>query len=193
MARIVLRVAGALLAAVTALVVATASPALAHNELESSNPDKGATLDTAPTAVVLTFAEALIEGEATFIVTGPDGADASGGPAKLSGSTATVPFTPTAAGAYTVTYKVIADDGDVSNSSFRFTLTAAAVPSARASAAPAASSASAASASAATSAAASTPAASTTGSGGPWWPYLVGALVLIAIVVALILVVRRRR
>ncbi|MFD1049557.1 copper resistance protein CopC, partial [Kibdelosporangium lantanae] len=70
------RTVGILLAAISTLLV-TAFPALAHNEFKSSNPAGGATLDTAPTSVTLTFSEELIDGQATFTITGPDGASAS--------------------------------------------------------------------------------------------------------------------
>lgn len=181
------RTVGILLAAITALL-ATALPAFAHNEFKSSDPQGGATLDTAPTSVVLTFSEELIDGQAKITVTGPDGANASTGTARLSGATATLPFKPTAAGAYTVAYKVVADDGDVTNSSFTFTLTAAAVP------APSTTSTTPTTATTPTTPATPAPATNTTSSGTPWWPWLVGGLVVIAVlVVVAVLVVRRRR
>ena len=180
MARTVGRVAGTLLATVTTLMLATALPALAHNEFKSSNPKDGATLDTAPTAVELTFSEDLIDGQTTVTLAGPDGADTSAGTAQLSGAKVSVPLKPTKAGAYTVTWKVVADDGDVTNGAFKFTLSAAAIPTPSSTT------------ETPTSSAAPTTAADNTGSGTPWWPFLAGGvLVLIAVVVVVVL--RRRR
>jgi len=187
----VIRAGGTLLAVVLGVLLAGTLPAAAHNELKSSNPTGGATLDTAPAAVVLTFAEALIQGKTTITVTGPDGANAAAGPAQLNGPTATVPLKPTAAGAYTVAFRVVADDGDVTNSNVKFTLTAAALapplttttpppPTTTTTTAPT------------TTTQADTTAAANTSSGTVWWPWVVGALVLILIVV-MVLLLRRRR
>jgi methionine-rich copper-binding protein CopC len=188
MARTVGRVAGTLLATVTTLMLATALPALAHNEFKSSNPKDGATLDTAPTAVELTFSEDLIDGQTTVTLAGPDGADTSAGTAQLSGAKVSVPLKPTKAGTYTVTWKVVADDGDVTDGTFKFTLSAAAIPTpSSSSATPTPSS----TTQTPTSSAAPAPAAGNTSSGIPWWPFLVGALVLLAVVVVVVL--RRRR
>jgi hypothetical protein len=189
----VIRAGGILLAVVLGVLLAGALPAAAHNELKSSNPAGGATLDTAPAAVVLTFAEALIQGKTTITVTGPDGANAAAGPAQLNGPTATVPLKPTAAGAYTVAYRVVADDGDVTNSNLKFTLTAAAVaPPVTTTTAPPTTTTTTTTTAPTTTTQAGTTAAAGTSSGTVWWPWVVGALVLILIVV-LVLLLRRRR
>src|SRR5262245_56667045 len=94
MVRIARRAAGVLRAAITALLTVTVLPAWAHNELKSSDPKGGTTLDKAPAAVTLTFSEDLIQGQTTVTVTGPDGADASAGPAQLNGVTVSLPFKP---------------------------------------------------------------------------------------------------
>jgi hypothetical protein len=188
----VIRAGGTLLAVVIGVLLAGALPAAAHNELKSSNPAGGATLDTAPTAVVLTFAEALIQGKTTITITGPDGANAAAGPAQLNGPTATVPLKPTAASAYTVAYRVVAPDGDVTNSNVKFTLTAAALaPPVTATTTPPPTTTTTTTAPTTTTQANTTAAASTS-SGTVWWPWVVGALVLILVVV-MVLLLRRRR
>lgn len=195
------RATGAVLAVVIGALLATALPAVAHNELKSSDPQKGATLSTAPAAVVLTFAEALTPGATTITVTGPDGVSAAAGPAQLNGPVATVPLKPPMAGAYTVAYRIIADDGDVTDTNFAFTLTAAAIPApATTSTAPTTTTATSTTATTATTATTTSPepsqagptAAATTNSGTTWWPWVVGALALVLIVVAVPLLRRRR-
>jgi copper resistance protein C len=180
------RAAATLLILIGAVLLAVASPASAHNELGSSNPKSGDQLDAAPAAVVLTFGEDLIPGQTTITITGPDGALASAGDAQLSGAVATIPLKPTAAGAYTVAYKVVADDGDVTDSSLKFTLTAAAIPT------PTTTTTTTTTTSAAQTSAAPAAAQNTANEGTTWWPYLVGALVIILIVV-IVVVMRRRR
>jgi copper resistance protein C len=59
---------------VGAACVLTATPALAHARLKSSNPAEGASLAAAPTAISLTFAEAVTVAADPIRVTGPDGA-----------------------------------------------------------------------------------------------------------------------
>jgi copper resistance protein C len=184
----VARISGTLLAVITAVLLATALPAAAHNELRSSNPPSGATLDTAPAAVMLTFAEELIPGQTTVTVTGPSGSDAAAGPAQLSGPTVTVPVKPVAAGVYTVGYKVIAADGDPTESTFTFTLSAAAVPAPTTTTTTTSSTTS--TPSPATSQVA--PAVASDSSDTVWWPYVVVALGLILIAV-LVVTVRRGR
>jgi hypothetical protein len=172
---------GVLLAASCALLLVTALPAAAHNELKSSNPAAGATVDTPPDKIVLTFAEDLIPGKTTITVTGPDGANVAAAEAALSGPTATIPITAAHAGAYTVAYKVTADDGDVTNSKLTFTLALTAATTTTTTT---------------TSAPTTAPQAQNTAnsdSGTTWWPWLVGALALILIAVLLLVFLRRRR
>lgn len=180
--------AGVLLAGVATLLLVSAVPAAAHNELKSSTPAKGASLDAAPAAVVLTFAEDLIQGKTTITITGPDGASAATGEAQLAGPVATVPFKPTAAGAYTVAYKVTADDGDVTNTNFKFTLTAAAIAPP-----PTTTTTTTTTTTAPTTTAQPQPAAAaSTDSGTTWWPWLVAGLAAVILIAVVLLILRRR-
>ena len=189
----------ALLAAVTALLLATALPAAAHNELKSSNPAAGATVDTPPDKVVLTFSEDLVRGKTSVTVTGPDGADLAADELRIDGPTVTVPIKEAHAGAYTVAYKVVADDGDVTDSKLTFTValsganppttaptTAAPTTTTTTTTTPAPPTTSAPASSA------QNTAASSDDSGTTWWPWLVAVLAVILIAVVL-LVLRRRR
>lgn len=188
----------ALLAAVTALLLATALPAAAHNELKSSNPAAGTTVDTPPDKIVLTFSEDLVRGKTSVTVTGPDGADLAADELRIDGPTVTVPIKEAHAGAYTVAYKVVADDGDVTDSKLTFTvaLTGANPPTtAPTTAAPTTTTTTTTTAPQTTSAPASSAqntAANSDDSGTTWWPWLVAILAVILVAVVL-LVLRRRR
>ncbi|MDQ3402377.1 MAG: copper resistance protein CopC [Actinomycetota bacterium] len=162
------------------MLFAGAAQAWAHNSLKSSDPAKDSTLQVAPPSVTLTFSEALREGGITVTITGPDNAPASGA-TQVSGTVVSVPFTPTVAGAHTVAYKVVADDGDATSSSFTFTLAAAAVPTTTmVPPAPTTS----------VVASAATVDSPDSDPGMTWWPIVLGAVALLAVVVTVIM--RRR-
>jgi methionine-rich copper-binding protein CopC len=188
MLRLVARVLLAVVTAVAALMVATAGTALAHNELKSSDPGEGATLATAPHAVKLVFNEELDVDHTQVSVTGPNGSPASAGAARITGDTATVDLVPGPAGTYTITYSTVADDGDKSGGTIRFSVTTSGAPAGTGAAA------------ASSSEAALPPAPTTavqatqTNSSGGWAPWAIGAgvVVLLAVVVAVVLGRRRR-
>lgn len=123
MSPVLRRLAVALPAVLLALVVG-AAPAWAHTELESSSPAANAQVGTAPTSVSLTFSEKIAAADATVSVTGPGGTDYAAGPATGDGATLTVPLRPLgAAGGYTITYRVVSDDGHPVSGTVPFTLT----------------------------------------------------------------------
>ncbi len=146
----------------------TATPALAHAKLDSTTPAQGARLATPPTTVSLTFAEPVTVGATPIAVTGPGGVSWTVGKASITDSTVSAPVTATGpAGAYTLAYTVISDDGDAVSGKVAFTLTTAPtttpapVPSTSPAPAPAA---------------ASTPA---TPGGVPAWVWVVVAVVVV--------------
>jgi len=107
-------------------VVATATPAFAHAELTGSSPAQNASLAEAPQQVQLTFSEAVTLPDNPVTVAGPGGASWTAGTASIAGAVVTVPVTPSGpAGAYTLTYNVVSDDGDPITGTVQFTLTAA--------------------------------------------------------------------
>ncbi|MCR6483750.1 copper resistance protein CopC [Amycolatopsis sp. OK19-0408] len=119
------RASGAVLAALTGLLV-LAGPASAHTELESSSPAEGASVATAPTQIRLTFGEPVKLPPEPVEVTGRDGSTWKAGPATVDGTVVTVPVTPAGpAQDYTVSWKVVAKDGDNVAGTVHFTLTAA--------------------------------------------------------------------
>ncbi len=89
-------------------VLLLAGPAAAHAGLSGSAPADGAVLAEAPAAVTLTFSAAVRGPEVT--VTGPDGATV-GGEATADGSLVTVPVALAAAGRQTVDWAVTSADG----------------------------------------------------------------------------------
>jgi methionine-rich copper-binding protein CopC len=136
------RASGAVLAALMGLVV-FAGPASAHTELESSSPAEGASLATAPTQLQLTFGEPVTLPPDPVKVTGRDGTAWPLGAATVAGRVVTVPVTPSGpAQAYTLTWQVVAKDGDNVTGTVHFGLTApaqaaaATVPAAPSSTAP---------------------------------------------------------
>ncbi|WP_103349010.1 copper resistance CopC family protein [Amycolatopsis sp. CA-128772] len=133
------RASGAVFAALVGLVV-LAGPASAHTELESSSPAEGASLATAPAQVQLTFGEPVTLPPDPVKVTGRDGTAWQIGAATVDGGVVTVPVTPSGtAQAYTLTWQVVAKDGDNVTGTVHFTLTgaaSAAPPAASGSAAP---------------------------------------------------------
>ena len=188
------RLFGAFALALTTMFV-LAVPASAHAVLESSSPADNATLSVAPITIKLTFNENVTLQPQPFKVTGRDGTEWRVGKPTITDKTVSVPVTPAGpAQAYTITYKIISDDGDNQTGTLHFTLTAAAAPgqpagtaptgsaaaptsSAAESGTPASSSVAASSSSAAPSPAPA--AADSSGSGLPAWVWILIVVVLV--------------
>lgn len=118
------RLFGAFLLALSGVLL-VAGPASAHTELKSSSPAEGASLAAPPRKVELTFEEPVTLQPDPISVTGPDGAKWSVGTPTVVDAVITAPVTPSGpAGAYTLTYKVVSDDGDKVTAAVHFTLTA---------------------------------------------------------------------
>ena len=178
MTRTALRLLAATVAACVALLLG-AAPAFAHTRLESSNPTDKSSVDAAPESVSLTFNEDISAEFATMSVVGPDGTNYQSGQVSAAGgqvSTAVSPLGPV--GVYQIGYRVVSDDGHPVQGKVSFTLTAPGPGAAAATPAPAAAEATAAPAPATT---AVDPQASTRpDEGAPIWPWLVGAVILVA-------------
>jgi methionine-rich copper-binding protein CopC len=110
-------------------LVAAATPAFAHAELTSSNPAKDASVAQAPSRIQLTFNETVSPESIT--VTGPQGAQWTVGQIAVEGPVVTAPVIPAGpAGQYTITYRVLSDDGASVTGTVAFTLTSPATASA---------------------------------------------------------------
>lgn len=97
----------------------------AHSQLLSSDPTTGSVLAAAPTSVVLTFNEALLEETVAIAISDSSGAVVSGTVASAAGAVVTVPW-PVGLGpdTYTVSYRVVSADGHPVTGSIAFTYSA---------------------------------------------------------------------
>jgi hypothetical protein len=169
-----------LIAAVTLL---GAPAAQAHTELKSSEPASGASLATAPTTITLTFEEDVTLPPGAITVTGPAGATWTVGSARADGAVVTAPVQANGpAGAYTVAWKVRADDGDLVTGTVPFTMTTASGGAASSTATTASSQPAAAQAPASPAPSAQNTAAQGQDSGGlPTWAWILIVVVIIVI------------
>ncbi|WBB75126.1 copper resistance protein CopC [Micromonospora sp. WMMD1128] len=171
-----------------------AAPAAAHNSLTGSDPRNAARVATAPKRIELRFLATPKEATTKVTVTGPDDVSAAGGAPTFSGKRVSVPFTPGAAGLYTVAYQLGSDDGHPIKGEIRFTLTTPAeAPSpstASSSAAP--TSAPPTSTAASPSPVSPTPAAAADDDGGTGWLWVAAPVVVLAALAAGALLLRRR-
>ncbi|MGD9529993.1 copper resistance CopC family protein [Pseudonocardia sp.] len=164
-----------------AAMLGVAAPAFAHTRLEGTDPADGSSLAEAPQRVSLTFNENLPAEFSAITVIGPDGAAYQSGAVSAQGttiSTAVRPLGP--AGRYEIGYRVVSDDGHPVEGKVAFTLTAPG-PAAAAATSPSAAS---------PAPVAATPAPD--GGSAPVWPWIAGAVVLVAAGVTVALRVGRR-
>jgi hypothetical protein len=168
-------VLGLLLAVVLAVLglLIAAGPAAAHDVLIGSDPSDGVSVAAAPPQVVLRFNSNPQPGFATVAVIGPDGSAWQAGEPLVAGSDVTVALHPLGpAGRYEVQYRVVSSDGHPVQGIVGFTLTqpgtGTATPPPSAGAGPGAA-----------------PAGG--GGGAPVWPWIAGAVVLVAAGVVLAL------
>ncbi|HJE57963.1 MAG TPA: copper resistance protein CopC [Nocardiopsis listeri] len=107
------------------------SPALAHDVLTGSDPEDGATLETVPEEVVLTFNNAPMEGGdgSAIVVTGPDGeTQYEDGALDFSDTEVSVGLTPLdEAGEYSIAFRVVSSDGHPIQDTITFSVTDEAV------------------------------------------------------------------
>lgn len=102
-----------------------AGSALAHAQFLGSDPEQGATLDTAPDQVGLAFNEDIPAEFAVVTVVGPDGEQYQTGAVSAGDDTVRTAVALGPAGEYEIGYRVISDDGHPISGSVSFTLTAA--------------------------------------------------------------------
>lgn len=109
-----------------AALLASATPALAHNVLVSSDPADGATLDTAPDEVSFTFDQAIENFDPALKVFGPNGNDFTTAAPTVVGNTVSAPVTWGEAGSYRAVFRIVSADGHPVTGEISFTLTDAA-------------------------------------------------------------------
>lgn len=115
------RAVPAAVALALALLAAAAPAASAHDQLISTDPQDGAVLEAAPTSVGLTFSEDVLDISTTVVVAGPDGSVPATASVQGTTVTATLPDG-LPDGAYTVTWRVVSNDGHPVQGSFGFTV-----------------------------------------------------------------------
>ena len=118
------------LAATLGAAFVVASPASAHDELLSSDPAADATLDALPAQITLTFS-GLISTEAganEIAVTDASGASLVDGAPVVSDTIVTQKLAGEASGSLTVLWKVVSSDGHPISGEYSFTVTGASTP-----------------------------------------------------------------
>lgn len=146
----------------------------AHAELVASTPAANASLTTPPTRLELTFDEPVTLPENPLEVIGPGNVTWRVGEPTIAGAVVSAPVTASGpAGAYTLVYRVVSDDGDPVSGSVRFMLTTAATTAAGPEVTP------------------SRTQPSTAGGGTLLWVWLAAGAVLLAALVFVTLRVRR--
>lgn len=110
--------------------LATALGASAHAALKSVTPGDGTTVAQAPAQVVLTFNEAISTSFAAVTVTDGQGAPVTRGRPAVAGPTVTQALEPVGSGTYTVSFRVVSEDGHAvsSRTTFRVRLAAGTTP-----------------------------------------------------------------
>ena len=125
-----LAIAATLLTAL--LVLIPTNRASAHDELVSSDPAAGSTVQSLPEEMTLTFSAALIpsDGGTAVRVTDADGNEVTSGVPEVDGAVLIQPLEPDAAiaGEYTVIWQVVSSDGHPTDGEFAFTVAEAAPP-----------------------------------------------------------------
>lgn len=105
------------------VVLVPAGPAQAHDRLTDSDPAQGATLDSAPEEVTLTYSAAVQDVGGSVEVMDADGTAVGVGSPKAEGSTVTTAIEDDlAAGDYEVRWRVVSSDGHAISGVIDFTV-----------------------------------------------------------------------
>lgn len=110
------------------LIVATAAPASAHDELLSSSPEAGSTVQSPPAAITLAFSGELNTDPSSAVieVLSADGANIATGAPLITQATISQQIAPDAAdGLYTVRWRVVSSDGHPISGEYPYTVQAA--------------------------------------------------------------------
>ena len=164
----------AVLVGAVALTVGAALPASAHNVLTGSDPADGATVQTAPTTVTLTFDQTVQNFEPVITVTGPNGNQFQTGSISVQDNTASSAVDGSGpAGVYTVGYRVVSADGHPVTGSVSYTLDPSAAGTATGSPAP------------------DGTATTDSGTGLSWWLWLAIGVAALLVIAAVLVILRR--
>lgn len=114
-----------------AALLLVAGPASAHDQLLSSDPKDGATLDAHPASISLTFSAAPLDTGIEVVLAGPDGVTAQGQDIQVDDKVVTAQLADDLpAGRYDVAWHVVSSDGHPIDGEFSYEVEAAAEPTA---------------------------------------------------------------
>ncbi|MFI8527858.1 copper resistance protein CopC [Promicromonospora sukumoe] len=114
-----------------AALLLVAGPASAHDQLLSSDPKDGATLDEQPASIGLTFSSAPLDTGIEVALTGPDGTTAQGTDITVDDDVVTAQLPEDLPpGAYDVAWHVVSSDGHPIDGEFSYVVEGEAEPSA---------------------------------------------------------------
>lgn len=114
-----------------AALLLVAGPASAHDQLLSSDPKDGATLDEHPASISLTFSAAPLDTGIEVALVGPDGVTAQGQDIQVDDKVVTAQLADDLpAGRYDVAWHVVSSDGHPIDGELSYTVEAAAEPTA---------------------------------------------------------------
>jgi methionine-rich copper-binding protein CopC len=114
-----------------AALLLVAGPASAHDQLLSSDPKDGATLDEHPASISLTFSAAPLDTGIEVALVGPDGVTAQGQDIQVDDKVVTAQLADDLpAGRYDVAWHVVSSDGHPIDGEFSYVVEAAAEPTA---------------------------------------------------------------
>jgi methionine-rich copper-binding protein CopC len=123
----VITVFAAVLTFVALLLVA--GPASAHDQLLSSDPKDGATLDEPPASISLTFSAAPLDTGIEIALVGPDGAATQGSDIQVDDEVVTAQLAPDLPpGEYAVAWHVVSSDGHPIDGELSYVVEGAAEP-----------------------------------------------------------------
>ncbi|PPG01687.1 copper resistance protein CopC [Rathayibacter sp. AY2B7] len=98
--------------ALAGVLIGTAGPVQAHDQLISSTPGSGEHFTNSPAEVTLTYSEDVLTIGALVLVTDMDGIDHVSGPVELTDSTVTAPLEAALpGGSYDLKWRVVSADG----------------------------------------------------------------------------------
>ena len=110
------------------VVLVPGGVAVAHDELLTSDPEDGATLQEAPEELVLTFSGQIAQVGAQLQITDAEGDDVSDGDPVAQGTDLVQPLTDLGSGDYEVVWRVTSSDGHPISGAFGFTVESAEEP-----------------------------------------------------------------
>lgn len=111
-------------AALVGLGIFQGPPVLAHNSLTQSSPQRGSMLTVAPSRVTLTFDLPCTGGQLAnvVLVTNETGERVDNRDSQIASNVLSATLKPLSSGIYTVSFRVVSDDGHPVNGGFQFQL-----------------------------------------------------------------------